>query len=84
MTNEDDAITMTPHVEMGGVRYTIVPATCSRCGNTFFCPDHPEFNPRWCCYCGLKFVWYHEGKSGKDRFTDGRIKSEAPPAKESQ
>ena len=29
---------------------------CHQCGNTFMVPHVPENEPRYCCYCGIKFM----------------------------
>ncbi len=69
-----DDVIMTPHVTLDGVKYTLAPWTCGRCTNTFFTADHVEFNPAWCCYCGIRVVWYEDGKTGRNRMRNGRIK----------
>jgi uncharacterized paraquat-inducible protein A len=29
---------------------------CAQCGNMFMVPTVPENEPRYCCYCGIKFL----------------------------
>lgn len=43
-----------------GGEWPIAGCNCSGCGNFFFYVDLPEFAPRVCCYCGLKFRWYED------------------------
>ena len=30
---------------------------CSECGNEWYVPKHPEFLPKFCTYCGVKFEY---------------------------
>jgi hypothetical protein len=37
--------------------------TCAQCDNTFFFRGNsPEFIPRYCAYCGIKFIRMRDGE----------------------
>jgi hypothetical protein len=35
---------------------------CGRCRNEWYVPNHADFTPKFCPYCGLKFVYVTESE----------------------
>jgi hypothetical protein len=50
--------------------WPIAGCDCPACGNFFFYVDLPEFAPKLCCYCGLRFRGYVDWR-GVDRHLNG-------------
>lgn len=41
---------------------------CDVCKNMFFVPTVPENEPRYCCYCGVKFAGFETAEGEKHTF----------------
>jgi hypothetical protein len=42
----------------GGTAQRLSLCNCGRCKNEWWVRCAPEFQPSYCPYCGMKFVWY--------------------------
>lgn len=39
-----------------GRKVVVSLCSCGRCRNEWYVPNHNDFTPKFCPYCGLKFV----------------------------
>lgn len=40
---------------------TVALCRCGECNNEWYVPNHSDFTPQYCCYCGICFTHMTEG-----------------------
>lgn len=49
------------YVDDNGDKMRMSRCTCGSCDNSWYVQTGPEFQSRFCPYCGIKFQWYDDG-----------------------
>ena len=58
----------TEGTDANGNKKDLAGCLCNVCDNTFFVACAPENEPRYCCYCGVKFMRYTTAEGKTIRF----------------